>query len=200
MHKTIYLCLITITTLGFMQSCKKGENDPFLSLRTRKARIAGEWKLSASESKYTSTSPNSSNSSTTTYDGATETTVQSVTINGNTTSTTSTAVYTFNIEFDKNGTYTLTQVQDGETYTAQGTWIFLKRSKEDELKNKEAILLTQTSASNSNGESSTMHDLSGSVFVIDQLKNKEMIWTSDYTYTEDSDVETDHYKMTFTQK
>ena len=36
--------------------CKKGENDPFLSLKSRKSRAAGEWKLSAFTTTYTDAS------------------------------------------------------------------------------------------------------------------------------------------------
>lgn len=38
----IALAVAAIVAPSF-QSCKKGENDPFLSLRSRKARVAGEW-------------------------------------------------------------------------------------------------------------------------------------------------------------
>lgn len=34
------------------QSCKKGEDDPFLSLRSRTGRLAGEWKLVALSGNY----------------------------------------------------------------------------------------------------------------------------------------------------
>ena len=37
----IVFALLSVTILA----CKKGENDPFLSLSSRKARLAGEWKL-----------------------------------------------------------------------------------------------------------------------------------------------------------
>jgi hypothetical protein len=38
-----------------LESCKKGENDPGLSLRSRKGRVAGEWKVSKMDYKASST-------------------------------------------------------------------------------------------------------------------------------------------------
>ena len=39
------LVAISVVASGTLSSCKKGENDPFLSLRTRKARLVSDWKL-----------------------------------------------------------------------------------------------------------------------------------------------------------
>lgn len=42
-----YLVSTLLLSAGFslIWSCQKGENDPFLSLRSRKARLSGEWAL-----------------------------------------------------------------------------------------------------------------------------------------------------------
>ncbi len=48
-----------------LESCKKGENDPGLSLRSRKGRVAGEWTVSSWESKENSTSTQKSTQTTT---------------------------------------------------------------------------------------------------------------------------------------
>jgi hypothetical protein len=52
-----------------LESCKKGENDPAISLRSRKARVAGEWTVSKMESKSINTS--TSVETTTSPNGAT---------------------------------------------------------------------------------------------------------------------------------
>lgn len=45
-----YLPLLAlIGSVAFVTSCKRGEEDPFLSLRTRDARLMGEWTLSSLE-------------------------------------------------------------------------------------------------------------------------------------------------------
>ncbi|MES2836976.1 MAG: hypothetical protein V4667_05600 [Bacteroidota bacterium] len=61
--KKITLSAIAVLTLAFsITSCKKGENDPALSLKSRKSRVAGEWNV-------TNYSVNSSNSSTSPNNG-----------------------------------------------------------------------------------------------------------------------------------
>lgn len=47
MKKTIiFSSCILLASIGF-DACKKGPNDPFFSIYSRKARVAGEWKLTA---------------------------------------------------------------------------------------------------------------------------------------------------------
>lgn len=43
------VAIIAALAMPTLNSCKKGEEDPFLSLKTRKARVAGEWTLSTYE-------------------------------------------------------------------------------------------------------------------------------------------------------
>lgn len=51
---TIKLLLIFVILTGtILPSCRKGEGDPFLTLRSRKARITGEWKMDSRTSSYT---------------------------------------------------------------------------------------------------------------------------------------------------
>ena len=35
--------LLILALVAAFTSCKKGENDPFLSLKSRKGRLAGDW-------------------------------------------------------------------------------------------------------------------------------------------------------------
>ncbi len=199
MRKAIYLSLTLFAAVATMQSCKKGENDPFLSLKSRKARLAGEWTLTASERKSTSTSTNYSSTTTSTYNGSTETSSTTIVNNGSSLTTTGTSTYTVSLVIEKDGTYKHTRTEDGETVTTEGTWIFLKRSKEDELKNKEAIMLTVKSITDSNG-TITSTDINGEVISIDQLKNKEMVWVSEYSYSNSSGSDSETEKSTFTLK
>lgn len=43
--KTFTLTIICALTVMPFQSCKKGPDDPFISFRSRKARLEGEWTL-----------------------------------------------------------------------------------------------------------------------------------------------------------
>lgn len=46
MKKITFFILILLTT-DFIASCKKGENDPAFSLRTRKNRLTGNWEVTS---------------------------------------------------------------------------------------------------------------------------------------------------------
>jgi hypothetical protein len=105
------------TTVVTFDSCKKGAEDPAISLRSRKARLVGDWKLTKGTTTQTS---QSGTITTTTYDGTNETTGSS------------TSPYTMAISFAKDGTYkaTITSTQSSSFYSAvttqetTGTWDF----------------------------------------------------------------------------
>ena len=52
-----YLSVVLLISVVFgsltLDSCKKGPNDPFISLRSRKARIVGDWIISKYNMEYT---------------------------------------------------------------------------------------------------------------------------------------------------
>lgn len=52
-HTLILICIVTCSA-----SCKKGENDPFLSLKSRQARMHGDWKIEAFEYTEKTVQPN----------------------------------------------------------------------------------------------------------------------------------------------
>jgi hypothetical protein len=45
MTTRFYYLLVFGLLFLFPAACKKGENDPLISLRTRKDRVAGDWRL-----------------------------------------------------------------------------------------------------------------------------------------------------------
>ncbi|MDX1652905.1 MAG: hypothetical protein R3277_10465 [Brumimicrobium sp.] len=166
--KTNFLRLLILVFAGtlILESCRKGENDPLISLRTRDARITGKWELvdfEATSSEINNTGVvNTNEQTTTTYDGSTWTN----TSNGNTDSYT----YTREITIEDDGNYIYRETIEGEISEETGTWSWL-----DNTKKKIGIFLDQ-------------HGL----FHIDQLKNEEMVWLYDYSdqYT-NNDGETD---------
>ena len=165
---------IAIAGLSTVSSCKKGENDPFLSLKSRTSRITGEWKLT--EGTYTSTSTFSG--STFNYTSIyTETTCTS---NGNTTP------YSETLTIEKDGTYVVDFIDDGDYYSVSGNWFFAGKIKDLDLKNKEAIVLAPQQYSEP-GYVETYNGLyGGEVLIIDQLKNKEIIFKGEYSYNDNS--------------
>ena len=197
MKKMTYLLLAVLLT-GLVSSCKKGEDDPFLSLRSRKARVAGEWTVSAATIKEVETDDLSSVNRTMTFNGSLISTVTTTTINGSTTSQTETTAFTQKYTFEKDGTYTRTDTYEDGVYTTKGTWSFVGKSKENELKNKEAILLTETSYT-ADGETGNYTGFDGTILVIQQLKNKEMIFTTAFSSTDADESQSSESSFTLTQ-
>ena len=156
MKKTILnlglLLLMGVTTL---QSCKKGANDPFLSLKSRDSRITGTWVLKSMD--YSQTQSATSNSVTVTdvttqsYDGSLLTEVQ----NGNTYA----ASYTSEMVINKDGTYTTMSTLDGDKSEDDGYWWWL-----NDKKNKTRIAFDDDATS----------------YMIEQLKNKSLVLKYDY--------------------
>ena len=168
--KSLKLAVILFLGLTVFDSCKKGENDPAISLRSRDARLTGEWKLVELERNATSTSTttgfgagSNTNSETRRFDGTTMT----ITTSGGSNSFT----YSKNITIEKDGTYTLkvTSATTGnsDSYEEKGRWSWLS-----DAKNKTRILVDGLG-----------------VYTIDQLKNSEMIWLEEFEST-DVDVMT----------
>jgi hypothetical protein len=53
MHRSVFnlLALLCMPALLTISACKRGEDDPFLSLKTRDGRIIGEWMVQSIETK-----------------------------------------------------------------------------------------------------------------------------------------------------
>lgn len=106
MKKSKYILKLALFLFAIMlvfNSCKKGEDDPFLSLRSRKSRVIGEWTIDTwkETSNYNSTSNFGSST-----DTETGTTVLDINGNNYTSSTNETSVYS-------SGTDTYTSTMNG---------------------------------------------------------------------------------------
>lgn len=189
--------MLAFIALSF-QACKKGENDPFLSLRSRKARLEGEWvlsKLEGTEQEFV----NGSLVSTTTYSG--DGTTMTVNDNGDV----SNGAYTQEFTFEKKGSYSTRIVNDGMIFNSSGNWAFMGKSKSADLKNKESIILSELSYSESEGAYSLTEHSEGFViddyYLIDRLANKELVLESLYEATDsDGDKYIANYTLTFKAK
>lgn len=160
-------------------SCKKGENDPFLSLSSRKARISGEWNVSSFESESHNYDGSDSWHNTQSFDGTKITGTWSQTVSGTTTSGNDPDVVTvslFDFIINKDGTYEMHQnmvtVSTGtnwlgydytdtetETYTESGSWSFIGKAK-DEYKSKERVVFNATHVISSS-QVTTVTDVGG---------------------------------------
>lgn len=186
----IYFVFVAIAIAGMttVSSCKKGENDPFISLKSRKARITGEWKLSEGTLFSSSTGNGSSYTSTTTY------TESTATSNGNT------YAYTETLTIDKDGTYEVKIMEDGASSTVSGNWFFAGKIKEQDLKNKEAIMLVPLEYSEPGYIETYTGLYGGDILLIDQLKNKELIFKGEFSHTSTGYSSNSTYDRTFEKK
>jgi hypothetical protein len=132
--KNLFKTLIAVAIVSVtVQSCKKGEDDPALSLRSRDARLIGEWKLTKYDSKRdvrdasTNTTVNGISrtqtlSITEAFDGSVQTTTvsyQDVSSPGGTDSenTTYRENYTMEMEILKDGTCKITTTNNPVSVT-----------------------------------------------------------------------------------
>lgn len=169
--KANFLKVMVVLFIGVLtlEGCKKGENDPLISLRSRDARVTGEWKLVEFKSTRTKVSTDGTTTITETnsdsYDGDiwTRTTLAG----------TDSYSYSRSFIIEKDGKFTYKESEDGDRLENSGRWSWL-----DDAKNKRRILLDN-------------------VYYIDQLKNSEMIITEDYVNSS-ADTDGDTYKETYT--
>jgi len=175
-----------------LPTCKKGENDPFLSLRSRKAKITGEWKLKSGNSSYT-------------YNDTTETityheTKVDVVYSTSDSGTIASVSISYTERWTINKDYSFKIIQNNFDYYIEysGYWNFYYKDKELDLKNKEAIIFRVTSKKivyTISGVNNSDYTYSGTycptfLFFIDKLTNKKIIvkyeGTSIWPYSSES--------------
>lgn len=166
MKKLTQSVLAILVVASAFTSCKKGEGDPTISLRSRTSRVAGEWKISSEEIKsdWTMSATGSATTSGSSLEKFTGTTYSGTNTSGSVTTTESGTVTENSITFEKDGTFTskkIYTVKDTETedyagvgtlttvtttdYTmsSEGVWNFLGKVQAD-TKNKEEMSLSVT--------------------------------------------------------
>lgn len=106
------------------QGCKKGEDDPFISLRSRKGRLKGDWVLKTSQENYSSTTTFSG--STFTFTSTTDVAGGTMTVNSFYNNDQSTESYDYSMELSirKDGQYRLTTTKDGDAISESDLWFF----------------------------------------------------------------------------
>lgn len=137
--------LLVVLSIGALlspalQSCKKGDEDPALSLRSRKGRLAGDWEVSSYEETTTFTqnsstfigpSTNSSSSNGTlkvSYDGKEKQFVTENILNNSFGGSSSQKVIAngdFKYTFKRDGSFTLTQTKINEEFEKEETFSYL---------------------------------------------------------------------------
>ena len=188
-YLNLTIAAVVIVLVSF--SClRKGDNDPLVSLRTRTNRLTGTWKLISGieTTNYTS------NGSTSTSDIIYEPGIKKMTASGSEIIKS----YSNNITFEKKNNFTRIVVEDFDEIKDIGSWTFLQKNKDQELRKKEAFLVSLTQ-NETNGIRTVNSGLFLSeLFIIDRLSNKELTLkgktTENYT---SGDVEVKEYELFF---
>jgi hypothetical protein len=174
--KKVFIILLAVVISGTLfEGClKKGEGDPFISLRSRKGRLEGEWKLKSGTVTTTSVLSGITTVTTETYDGTTHN--SSTSVNGGP-PTTSSEGYADVLKITKDGTFEQTVTQTSGTSTtitfSQGNWNF--NGGVGEVKNKEEVIFYTTSVSSGGNTTSYSGDYVHKTYQIHTLKNKELV-------------------------
>ncbi|MDB9932081.1 hypothetical protein OAD28_05100 [Flavobacteriales bacterium] len=188
-YLNLTIAAVVIVLVSF--SClRKGDNDPLVSLRTRTNRLTGTWKLISGieTTNYTS------NGSTSTSDIIYEPGIKKMTASGSEIIKS----YSNNITFEKKNNFTRIIVEDFDEIKDIGSWTFLQKNKNQELRKKEAFLVSITQ-NETNGIRTVNSGLFLSeLFIINRLTNKELNLkgktTENYT---SGDVEVKEYELFF---
>ena len=175
--KKILLAVIVSLSIIVIPSCKKGEDDPFISIRSRDARITAKWKLVNLES----TSSGPSSTTTSVLNGSLLTVTYTSPSYGSSSSTSS---YSLDLEINSDGTSSSTEILDGDISTSKSTWNW-KNDNND----KTSIYLYGGNAY-----------FFGGSYTVDRLSSKELIlrYESSSSSTSNSQTTTSNNKDVLT--
>jgi hypothetical protein len=179
MKKSISLLSIALLVFTSMliTGCKKGEDDPFISLRSRDARITAKWKLTKAEEISTFISAGTTYTSTSNYNGTVYTEAYSSGV-------VDSYSYAFEMEILKDGVMTYTRTNNGDVYSAKTIWYWLNSTSD-----KTRIRLSGIGAQG--------FDAQG--FNVQRLSSNELILNIEGEYSEtDIEQETEKYSATWT--
>lgn len=186
--------LFSVFFLG-LSSCKKGENDPFLSMKTRKSRLCHEWVLESGESnrKYVNNGGQANNLESYNYLYQNDKSTYTYTLNGEVKDT-ETGKFERTIQFNKDYTWESHEVSYHENgnlnydEVVKGNWAFTHKSKQDDYKNKERIYLNETyylvKNYDTNGSMTNEFTYTGKeidfveIITLDRLSSKELHFQS----------------------
>jgi len=171
---------VMVLVLLPLTACKKGDNDPFLSLRSRKNRVCGKWKLSKGKlmTSVTDNNVQTSSSRTAVYEEFQVTYTQ---MPGNTTWKNNRSEI---LTFDEDGSFTQTIIETpvGSLSTqtqVEGRWAFYGRNDKEELKNQEALSISVTSNTQTTGSTSTYYTdeapITASIWRLEELRKDKMV-------------------------
>lgn len=121
-----YLALLPLLVFS---SCKKGTDDPFISLRSREARLKNEWVLQTMMETYASSTNYSGNTFAFTREISVENGEMTIKSIFDFTEVTESYPYTKELSIRRKGAYQMVTNFDGDVTTEDGTWFWRDSSK-----------------------------------------------------------------------
>lgn len=178
MTKSYTLLVALVASISILVSgCKKGEDDPIISLRTRKARAEGDWRLVSGTAGYTTKGYNETYDFDGTNVTANYTEAEPIIYTGR---------YLLNLNISKEGKFTFKEVIAGSTLEASGDWNFNKGGGES--KKKEEFIFTINSVAK--GKTNDLHFFNrlntNFTYQIKELRNKRLVIHSSGVFYTDS--------------
>jgi hypothetical protein len=168
MYKIKIAVVLVLSVCTILPGCRKADNDPFISLRSRKARLCGEWKVTSGSGTSTEIAwSGSSTTATWTFDGSQHSTKDQF---GNVTTVPRTIEYSFS----KEGTFTMKETDNGTTYSIEGRWDF--NGGEGEAKSKTEVVLFYTKVTEGGTTSIYTGYTPMHLFKLTELRSKKMVF------------------------
>ncbi|MBK9190978.1 MAG: hypothetical protein IPM77_05370 [Crocinitomicaceae bacterium] len=163
-------------------SCKKEKMILLLSLSSRTGRISREWTMTEASwtdvDKYNWGGTDYTSTDVDTYDGTSLKWISSVSDGSGAVADPEVSLaFSITISFEKDGNYSSSVTEDGEVSTEKGYWYFSGKSKAQELKKKEAVVISLTESVD-NGDKTTYTGsalTADNTMMIDRLTGKEMV-------------------------
>lgn len=174
MNKNIVSVLILPVLFVLLATgCRKGENDPWFSLHSRKARVAGSWTVTSGCGKDTEVNPSYTITNEWSFNGSVKT-VNTVTIGHDTVLSSSSDKYQLLCTFEKDGSFAIVEnngTSSAGSSTKRGTWNFA-----DGEERRSRLILSITTWETPSG---SLH-YEGSncpvvIYDIDELRNDKMV-------------------------
>lgn len=188
--------MLLLLTAGVFVGCRKGEDDPWLTFRGRKARLVGKWSVTngmVSKGAMFTTSQGNQVAGTVTsrYSEKKVEQTNSYTTALGDTSWTSPGTFSGNVEIFRDGTYKMTVSEIVKGYSGvpeinnsvavTGYWTLTGGS--NDTRKREQLMLQQVSSTPSVGSGSVnSNPVPSALYNIRQLKHKEIV----LEYTNDS--------------
>jgi len=197
MKRIVVLSLYLIVTFVLFNGCRRGEDDPFISFRSRKARVTGKWKMTSIKRTSYETDIFGSTTKIFTGNGSTYTRTEQ---NSNGTNFSKTGIYTYEITFKKDGSYTAQINEDGNIANIEGKWNFT--GGVGDMKDKSQITLYETSYKSPGYTFTSTGHYFNDTYDLKELRNNKMVWYTKYTtsYSWDNHSDTEEEEIVFEAK